>query len=331
MFEFIACLGCAICLILLPLFVPYFVLPETRDSLPNLFGMRYIPPDIPRPVLLLKRGTFFDFLKEHVIVYFPSVVLILIGVPAAAYFDIPVPKICFWTMTPSFVISAFLLYIFKLKGRRRFSTYTDLLFGLPIFNYMVILWMLLLGLLILRAWQHGVAEIIGSKEKVVIELIAVSLVIVVCHALIAWLRPSIRALSGLAVLAVGVLCAYPGPAAIAAVALREARLGGGTRISYTVMGARATTPEPATGCLVLATTSWVVIGGLDDNSCAPLRRFAFTASEVKPRPVRVFSRNEINISGVPRRVDKAATCVFVYPPSCKAKASRHGFLEGLWL
>ena len=64
MFEFIACLGCAICLILLPLFVPYFVLPETRDSLPNLFGMRYIPPDIPRPVLLLKRGTFFDFLKE---------------------------------------------------------------------------------------------------------------------------------------------------------------------------------------------------------------------------------------------------------------------------
>jgi hypothetical protein len=91
---------------------------------------------------------------------------------------------------------------------------------------------------------------------------------------------------------------YPGYAEIGAEALREAQLGGGTRISYTVKGSQATTP-PTSGCLVLATTGDVLIGELDDNRCPPLRRFAFTASEVKPRPVRVFSRREIKISVVP--------------------------------
>ena len=118
------------------------------------------------------------------------------------------------------------------------------------------------------------------------------------HAFTAWLRPSPRALAGFAVLALGVLLVDPGPAALVAGALREAQLGGGTRISYTVTGARATTPGPASGCLVLATTSYVVIGALDDNGCSLPRRFAFSASKVKVRPVQVFSRNEVNISEV---------------------------------
>ena len=77
-------------------------------------------------------------------------------------------------------------------------------------------------------------------------------------------------MAGFAVIALVILWVYPGPAALVAGALREAQLGGGTRISYTVIGARATTPEPASGCLILATTSFVVIGEVDDNSCSQL-------------------------------------------------------------
>jgi hypothetical protein len=47
--------------------------------------------------------------------------------------------------------------------------------------------------------------------------------------------------------------------------------------------------------LVLATTSDVLIGELEDNRCPPLRRVAVLASEVKPRPVLPFSRSEIKI------------------------------------
>ena len=289
MFVFSALLLSLVGVFLSPFFTPHFVLRETRDILPNLFGM---------PV----RGTFFNFLKEYVLYYSWLLMLNLVVMPVAAYFEIPIPKIISWFMMSLFAITALVLYIFRLKGRRlKFSTYLGLVIDLLWSNYKTIVAMLLLQIIILRVWQHGVAEVIGSKEKVTLEIIAVGLVGIFCHAFIAWLRPrlSTRAVAGFAVIALGVLWVYPGPAVLVAVALREAQLGGGTRISYTVMGARATTPEPARGCLVLATTSYVVIGELDDNSCSLPRRFAFNASDVKGRPVQVFSRSEVNISEVP--------------------------------
>jgi hypothetical protein len=287
MFVFSVRLLSVVGLFLLPFFTPYFVLRETRDSLPNLFGM---------PV----RGTFFNFLKEYVPYYFSFLMLNLMVMPVAVYFEIPIPKVSSWAMTLLFAISALVLYIFRLKGRRlKFSTYLGLFIDLLWSNYKTIVAMLLLEIIILRVWQHGVAEVIGSKEKVTLEIIAVGLVGVFCHAFVAWLRLSTRAVAGFAVIALVILWVYPGPAALVAGALREAQLGGGTRISYTVISARATTPEPASGCLVLATTGYVVIGELDDNSCSLPRRFAFTASDVKGRPVQVFSRSEVNITEVP--------------------------------
>jgi hypothetical protein len=119
----------------------------------------------------------------------------------------------------------------------------------------------------------------------------------------AWAKLSVRALAGFAVILLGGFVVYPGYAALGAAALRQAQLGGGTRISYSVVGPRATTPEPTSGCLVLATASYVLIGDLDDNSCPSLRRvwrfWGITASEAKLRPVRMFSRSEINITEVP--------------------------------
>ena len=114
----------------------------------------------------------------------------------------------------------------------------------------------------------------------------------------AWAKLSICALAGFAVILLAGFAAYPGYASIGAAALRAAWLGGGTRISYTMVPG-ATTSESTRGCLVLATTSHVLIGELDDNICPSLRRFSIGGSEVKPRPVHVFSRNEIEITEGP--------------------------------
>jgi hypothetical protein len=289
MFVFSTSLIGFVGIFLLPFFTPYFVLHETRDILPDLFGM---------PV----RGTIFSFLKEYLPYYFPFLMLNLIVMPVDAYFEIPIPKIISYSMISSFTISALALYIARLKGRRlKRPTYLYLFIDFLWYNYTTIVSMLLLQLIILGVWQHGVAEVIGSKEKATLEIIAVGLVSILCHAFMAWLRPrlSTRAVAGFAVIALYALWLYPGPLAVVAGALREAQLGGGTRISYTVISARATTPEPATGCLVLATTGYVVISEPDDNSCSLPRRFAFTASDVKGWRAQVFSRSEVNISEVP--------------------------------
>jgi hypothetical protein len=288
MFVFSALVLTVVGVLLWPLFTRYTVPPETRDSLPNLFG---IPA----------RGTFSNFLKEYLLYYFTFIMLNLIVMPVFLYFELPTPKII-WSTTSLFCISALALYIYRLKSRRlKVSRYIDLSIDLVVSNLRTIGGMLLFEVIILRVWEHGVADIIESKEKVTLEMIAAGLFVIFCHAFMAWLRPklSMRVMAGSAVIALCVLWVYPGPAAFVALALPESQLGGGTRISYRVIGADATTPGPASGCLVLATTSSVVIGELDNNRCPLLSKFGFSASEVKVRPVHVFSRSEVNISEVP--------------------------------
>jgi hypothetical protein len=288
MFALSALLISFVAIFIWPFFTPYFVLRETRGILPNLYG---------KP----ERGKFFNFLKEYVPYYLVSFVLSLIVMPVTCYFETPMPKIICYSMIPSFSISGLVLYIFRLKGLQlkfwaHFGIFNELLWT----NIITIVAILLLQIIIWRVWQHGVAEIIGSKEKVTLEIIAMGLVGVFCHAFMAWRRPrlSTHAVAGLAVIALVVLWVYPGLATPVAVALREAQLGGGTPVSYVISG-RATTPEPASGCLVLATTNQYVIGELEDNSCPLPRRFAFTTSGVKRRPAQVFSRSEVKITQVP--------------------------------
>jgi hypothetical protein len=212
------------------------------------------------------------------------------------YFEVPVEKMYSWATPSSIIFSALVLYIFKLKGRpEKLSTYWSLVY----INWLTTLWVLFLEIGLWRAWEYDLTQSITPGEQMLIEAGAVSFIGMTFHAFTAWARFSTRVLVGFALLIVGILYVYPGYAAIGAEALREAQLGGGTRISYTVIGPRATTREPTSGCLVLATTSYVLIGGLDDNSCSPLTRFSFTASEAKARTVRVFPRSEINISEVP--------------------------------
>ena len=74
-------------------------------------------------------------------------------------------------------------------------------------------------------WQQGIVDTAGSKDKVVIETIVGGLVAIFYHAFITWLRPSIRAVTGFAVIALLVLWLYPGPTAVLTAALREAQLG----------------------------------------------------------------------------------------------------------
>jgi hypothetical protein len=214
--------------------------------------------------------------------------------PVIMYFEMPVETIPSVILI-SFIISALLLSIFKLKGRAK----SESLWSLLSINLMTIMWILLVELGMLKAWEYAVNESIVPMWKAVLEVIGVSLLVTLCHVAMAWARFSIRHLVSAAVVLLVGFAVYPGYAAIGAAALREAWLGGGTRISYTVVGPRAMTPEPTSGCLVLATTSYVLIGELDDKNCPSLRRFLITASEVKPRPVRVFSRSEINISEAP--------------------------------
>jgi hypothetical protein len=305
MVFFLTLMGGAVFLFLAPLAATYIVQPETRESLPNLFGRRYIPRDTlrpktvaarqPRPALLLTRGTFPKFLGEYAMFYFPTLVVIWI-MPIDIYFEVPVEKIYSWAIPSSIVLAALVLYIFKLKGRaEKLVTYSSLIQ----INRLTVLWVLFLEIGLLGVWEHNVTQSITPGNQMLIEAGAVSFIGMACHAFTAWARFSIRVLIGFALLVIGSLYVYPGYAAIGAEALREAQLGGGTLISYTVMGPRATTPGPASGCLVLATSSYVLIGDLNDNSCSRLTRFSFTASEAKVRPVRVFSRNEINISELP--------------------------------
>jgi hypothetical protein len=296
---FIALLACAVGSLIMPFLNRYSAAPETVDSLPNLFGMRY-SPDTRRLVRLSEHGTFFGFLKEYLPYYFPFVILNLIVMPVYVYFEAPIPTIMPWSMASSFVISTIVLYIFRLKGRRlKIWTYIGLIVDLFWSNYITIVGMLLLEIVISKIWQNGVSDLTGSKEKVALEMIVAGLVVIFFHAFIARVRPPSprHAVAGLALIALVVLYVYPGPIAIVAGALREAQLGGGTRISYTVIGTDATTPQH--GCLVLATTGHLAIGELDDNGCSLPSRFAFSASEVKKRPVHVFSRSEVNISEVP--------------------------------
>jgi len=304
MVFFLTLMGGVVFLFLAPLAATYLVELGTRESLPNLFGRRYILPDTPRPktvaarqprpALLLTRGTFPKFLAEYAMFYFPTLVVIWI-IPIDMYFEVPIEKIYSWSTPASIIFAALVLYIFKLKGRpEKLATYWSLVY----INWLTTLWVLFLEIGLWRAWEHDVTQNITPGTQMLIEAGAVSFIGMACHAFTAWARFSIRVLVGFALLIVGILYVYPGYAAIGAEALREAQLGGGTRISYTVKGSPATTP-PDSGCLVLATTSNVLIGGLDDNSCSPLTRFSFTASEAKARTVRVFPRSEINISEVP--------------------------------
>jgi hypothetical protein len=196
--------------LILPFLTPYFVLPETLDSLPNLFGVRY-SPDTRRRVRL-ERGTFFDFLKEYVPYYFSFLILNLVVAPVNAYFEVSIPTILSWSMASSFVISIIVFYILKLKGRRlKVSTYIGLLFDLLLTNYITIVGMLTLEIVISRIWQNGVSDLTGSKEKVVLEMIAAGLVVIFCHLFMARLRPPSprHAVAGLALIALVVLYVYP--------------------------------------------------------------------------------------------------------------------------
>jgi hypothetical protein len=304
MVFFITLLGSAGFLFLAPLLATYLVGRETRASLPNLFGRSYIPPDTqrfknvavsqPRPPLLLTRGTFLQFLLEYTAFYFPTLCLIWI-IPIDMYLEIPAQQILPWTILFSVIISAFSLYIFRLKGRpHKFLVY----YSVMQINWAAGLWVLLLEINMFRAWEHGVAQSVTPGEHVLIEASVVSFVAMLCHVFMAWPKLPIRGVVALTILIGLGFYLYPGYGEIGAEALREAQLGGGTPISYTVKGSPPTTP-PNSGCLVLATTSYVLIGEIHDNKCPRLTRFAFNAPEVKPRPVRWISRNEINIREVP--------------------------------
>jgi len=217
-------------------------------------------------------------------------------IPIIIYFQIPVEKIVLWVILSSFIVAALLLSIYKLKRRPKSETFC----ALWVLNWMTMLWILFVEFGMGRSWEYAVNKSIMPVWQAVIGAIAISLLAMSCHISMAWPKFSIRALALFAVILTVGFAVYPGYAALGAAALREAQLGGGTRISYTVMGPRATTPAPTSGCLVLATGSYVLIGDLDDNSCPSLRRFwGITSSEAKLRPVQQFSRSEINIGQVP--------------------------------
>jgi hypothetical protein len=265
---------------------------ETRDSLQELFLKKDIPPNN----LRRRRGIFrnYDFWKEYAIFYLPTLSLIW-SIPIVIYSEMPVEKIFSLVILASFALSTWRLSK-KLKGLPKSESFLALLW----LNLLTITWMLFLETGMLKAWQYTVNESIAPIWKAVAEIIGVSVLVTCCHvAMAAWARFSFHRLAGAAVIVFTGLVVYPGYSAVGAAALRAAQLGGGTRISYTVVGPRATTSEPATGCLVLATSSYVLISKLDDNICPSLIRFSFTASDVKPRPVRMFSRSEINISEMP--------------------------------
>ena len=294
-FFFVAGLGSAVFVFLLPFWATFIVPPETRDSLPDLFGRRYVPPDTVQP--RRGHGTFPDikFLKEYAIFYLPTLGFLILSSPLIVYFQILSEKISPWMVLLLFIISGLLLSRYKLKGRPKGGTVYSLLW----LNGATLIWMGLLLLGMARSLEYAGINSIIPAWQAIIELSVVLFLAVLCHMFMAWAKLSISALAGFAVILLLVFAAYPGYAAIGAAALRAAWLGGGTRISYTVVGPPATIPEPTGGCLILATTSHVLIGELDDNSCPSLRRFWLKAPEVKPRPVRVFSRGEIKISEPP--------------------------------
>ena len=286
---FIVILGNAVAFFLVPFCAPYFVSSETRDNLQELFGRR----NIPLHTLQARGGAFYDFLKEYAMFYLPTLVVIS-TMPIFMYFEIPLGHIL-WVILSSICISAFLLSIYRLKYLPKSETF----YALLLLNFLTMMWVLFLEIGMTKSWEYAINKSTMPLWQAAIEVIVVSILVVLFHMSVAWAN-SIRALAVFSVIILGGFAVYPGYAFLGAAALREAQLGGGTRISYTVVGPRATTPEPSSGCLVLTTPSTVAIGELDDNGCPSLRRaWGITASEAKLRPVRVFSRSEINISEVP--------------------------------
>ena len=96
MVFFVTLMVGAVSLFLIPFAAPYYVDPETRHSLPNLFGRRYSPPDALRPGIIvapqrrrafpLTIGTVPSFSAEYGMFYLPTLAFIWI-IPFAAYFD----------------------------------------------------------------------------------------------------------------------------------------------------------------------------------------------------------------------------------------------------
>jgi hypothetical protein len=289
-FFFIALLGSGVSIFLVPLYATYLAPHEIRDSLQELFTQRNIPPNT------LRTRRVINFLKEYLIFYSPTLSLTWC-MPIIVYLDKTekiYPSVILFVILSSFSVSAWRLSK-KLESRSKLES----LWALLMFNWVTIMWVLFVEIIMLNSWQYIFGESIVPTWKAVIEVMFVSVLVTSCHVAMAWARASIRRLAIAVVVLLVTFAFYPGYAAIGAAALRAAQLGGGTRISYTVVDPRATTPEPTSGCLVLATTSHVLIGELDDNSCPSLMRFwGITASEAKPRPVREFSRSEIKISEV---------------------------------
>jgi hypothetical protein len=212
--------------------------------------------------------------------------------PIGMYFNIPDSQILFLLVIPIFLLAASLLYFFKLKNRPGvFISFNSLLY----LNWAAALWVSLVALTLARFLEYVVDQSLFPAWKAAILVLIVAVFGIFLHIVLTWFKFSIRALTLFAAIGIITLNVYPGYSTLGAEALREAGLGGGMRVAYRVKESPKDTPKyspPACGCLVLATTSYVLIGGLD--SCSSLARVLLTASK-EPRRVREFARNEINI------------------------------------
>jgi hypothetical protein len=192
-------------------------------------------------------------------------------------------------------LAASLLYRFKLKTRTGvFDTFHSLLY----LNWAAALWVSLVELSLFRLLEYAFTQRVFSMLVAIILVLIVGLLVIFLHSVMTWLKFSIRALTFFTVIAIITLTVYPGYATIGAVALREAGLGGGMRIAYRVKESSKDSPKyspPTCGCLVLATTSYVLIGERD--SCSSLSRVLFTASK-EARRVQEFARSGIDITKV---------------------------------
>jgi len=200
---------------------------------------------------------------------------------------------------PIILLTAYFLYFLKLNNRPG-------VFGIVIFNFEPLLflnwgaalWVSLVALILARFLEFAVNQSVFPTWEATISVLIVALFALILHIVMTWFKFSIRTLIFFAAIGIITLNVYPGYSTLGAEALREAGLGGGMRIAYRVKESPKDTTKyspPACGCLVLATTSYVLIGGLD--SCSSLARVLSTASK-EARRVREFARSEINITKV---------------------------------
>ncbi len=184
-----------------------------------------------------------------------------------------------------------------LRRLRYNNSWGDTVFTFILGNFFSSVWLVSVELAVNTGLTWGVGQELARYPTTVITVI--TLLVLLLHFGLSYMRFSLSSLVGCALL-IGVgLYLYPGYSEIGALALREAQLGGGIPITYETLDIpNIDGHRNNQGCLILATSNYLLISNEVDQSCQTLRRLALTPVAGKLKDLKMIARSNVTFAGV---------------------------------